>query len=202
MTLASQISAVTNYLKTKAIRRILWHRIQARHPTLICDPTAIWDYGYHDIDAIEIGADVSVLPFVEIVVHKRNRHTPFEGKLVLGDRSVISAGANIRAAGGTISIGARSGIGQHSVVVAANHAIKPGQDFFNTPYDLTLSGVSVGNNVWVGANCVLLPGVTIGDNAIIAAGSVVTTAVPAGEIWGGVPARRRSTVAAFARFRR
>lgn len=189
-------------LKHELITRILSHRIQVRHPTLLSHPTAIWDYGYRDIDAIELGRHVSVGAFVEIVVQKRNRHTSIEGRLVLGDRAVISAGANLRAAGGTITVGAGSGIGQHSMVVAANHTIKPGTGYFNTPYDETRSGVTVGTNVWVGAHCVLLPGVTIGDNAVIAAGSVVTTSVPAGEIWGGAPARRQSTVAAFGRFAR
>jgi len=55
----------------------------------------------------------------------------------------------------------------------------------------------VGANVWVGANCVLLPGVTIGDNALIAAGSVVTRDVPPNEIWGGVPARKLKDVPAL-----
>lgn len=42
----------------------------------------------------------------------------------------------------------------------------------------------------VGANSVVLPGVTIGENAIVGALSLVKTDVPAGEVWGGVPARR------------
>jgi maltose O-acetyltransferase len=56
--------------------------------------------------------------------------------------------------------------------------------------------VTVGNNVWVGANCVLLPGITIGDNSLIAAGSVVSRDVPPNEIWGGVPARKLKDVPA------
>jgi acetyltransferase-like isoleucine patch superfamily enzyme len=49
--------------------------------------------------------------------------------------------------------------------------------------------VSIGRNVWIGANCVILPGTVIGDNAVIAAGAVVRGIVPANELWGGVPAR-------------
>jgi acetyltransferase-like isoleucine patch superfamily enzyme len=52
----------------------------------------------------------------------------------------------------------------------------------------------LGRNVWVGANCVLLPGTRIGDHSVIAAGSVVNSEVPSGEIWGGVPARRLKAV--------
>lgn len=192
----------TRELKQRLTNKILSHRLQARFPTLRTAPSAIWDYSYRHIDAIQLGKNVAVLPFAEIVVYKHANHTSIEGRLIMGDRSVISAGANIRAAGGTISIGAGSGVGQNSVVVAASHAIKPGVNVFNTAYDESRSGVFIGDNVWIGANCVLLPGITIGDNAVIAAGSVVTTDVPAGEIWGGNPARRKTTVAAFARFRR
>lgn len=49
--------------------------------------------------------------------------------------------------------------------------------------------ITVGNNVWFAANCVILPGVTIGDGAVIAAGAVVRTNVPANTVVGGIPAR-------------
>lgn len=48
--------------------------------------------------------------------------------------------------------------------------------------------VQLGNNVFVGAKTVILPGVNIGDNVIIAANSCVSKSIPAGEVWGGVPA--------------
>lgn len=50
--------------------------------------------------------------------------------------------------------------------------------------------LEIGNDVWIGANVILLPECkSIGDGAIIAAGAVVTKDVPPYEIWGGVPAR-------------
>jgi acetyltransferase-like isoleucine patch superfamily enzyme len=45
-------------------------------------------------------------------------------------------------------------------------------------------------DVWLGANVIVLKGVTIARGAVIAAGAVVTQNVPAFEIWGGVPARK------------
>lgn len=39
--------------------------------------------------------------------------------------------------------------------------------------------ITIGNNVWIGAQVCVLPGVTIGDNTIIGAGSVVTKSIPA-----------------------
>jgi acetyltransferase-like isoleucine patch superfamily enzyme len=79
-------------------------------------------------------------------------------------------------------------------VVAANHQAVHGEPYFSSPWDETKTGVEVGRNVWVGANCVLLPGARIGDHSLIAAGSVVSSEVPSGEIWGGVPARRLKAV--------
>ena len=49
--------------------------------------------------------------------------------------------------------------------------------------------VTIGRNVWVGANAVIQPGVTIGDDAIISAGAVVTQDVPDGATVTGNPAR-------------
>lgn len=51
-------------------------------------------------------------------------------------------------------------------------------------------GIVIEDDVWVGANAVVLKGVTIGQGAIIAAGAVVNRSVPPFEIWGGVPAKQ------------
>jgi acetyltransferase-like isoleucine patch superfamily enzyme len=49
--------------------------------------------------------------------------------------------------------------------------------------------ISIGNNVFIGVNSIVMPGVKIEDNVIVAAGSVVTKSVPSGKIIGGNPAR-------------
>jgi len=49
--------------------------------------------------------------------------------------------------------------------------------------------VIIGDNVFVGANSMILKGVTIGDRAIIGAGSIVFKDIPADEIWTGNPAK-------------
>lgn len=47
----------------------------------------------------------------------------------------------------------------------------------------------IGNDVWIGADCLLKPGITIGDGAIVAARSIVTKDVPPYAVVGGAPAR-------------
>lgn len=49
--------------------------------------------------------------------------------------------------------------------------------------------ITIGDNVWIGANVCVLPGVSIGDNCIIGAGSVVNKDVPAGSLAVGNPCR-------------
>lgn len=49
--------------------------------------------------------------------------------------------------------------------------------------------ITIGSDVWIAANVVILPGVTVGDGAIIGAGSVVTHDVEARSIVAGNPAR-------------
>ncbi len=54
--------------------------------------------------------------------------------------------------------------------------------------------ITVGNNVWIGGNVVVLPGVTIGDNCVIGAGSIVTKDIPAGSLAVGNPCRVVKTI--------
>lgn len=45
-------------------------------------------------------------------------------------------------------------------------------------------GITIGNNVFIGARTIILPNVHIGDNVVVGAGSVVTKSIPSGEVWG------------------
>ena len=58
------------------------------------------------------------------------------------------------------------------------------------PGDLPYKGdTRVGNDVWIGYDCLIMPGVTIGNGAIISSRSVVVADVPAYSIVGGNPAK-------------
>lgn len=70
------------------------------------------------------------------------------------------------------------------VIVDHNHKI--GSNGLKEGF--TFKEITIGKNVWIGANSTVLQGVSIGDGAVIAAGAVVTKDVPSYEIWG-VPAR-------------
>ena len=49
--------------------------------------------------------------------------------------------------------------------------------------------ITIGNNVWIGADVTILPGVTIGDNTVIGAKSVITKDIPSNVIAVGNPCR-------------
>lgn len=54
--------------------------------------------------------------------------------------------------------------------------------------------ITIGNNVHIGINSVIMPGITIGNNCIIACGAIVTKDVPDNTIVGGVPAKFIETI--------
>ena len=49
--------------------------------------------------------------------------------------------------------------------------------------------IEIGNNVYIGMGCLVLPGVKIGDNVVIGAGSVVTKNIPSGMVVAGNPCK-------------
>ncbi|MEM4554633.1 MAG: acyltransferase [Candidatus Anstonellaceae archaeon] len=79
-----------------------------------------------------------------------------------------------------IEVGDEAIIGYNSVILA--------HEFLQGKY--RIGKVKIGKNAMIGANCTIMPGVSIGDDACICAMSLVNKDVPAGQMWGGVPARR------------
>ena len=71
-------------------------------------------------------------------------------------------------------------------IATAGHPIEPELRKKQTQFNLP---VRIGNNVWIGAQTVILPGVTIGDNTVIGAGSVVTKNIPANCVAFGNPCK-------------
>ena len=85
-----------------------------------------------------------------------------------------------------IYVGDKVMFGPNVTVATAGHPIDPELRYQAMQYNIP---VHIGENVWIGANAVVLPGVTIGDNSVIGAGSVVTKDIPANVIAVGNPCR-------------
>ena len=88
--------------------------------------------------------------------------------------------------GAKVTFGDNVFIAPNVVFSTAGHAIDAGQRAKGLEIALP---ITVGDNVWIGANVSVLPGVSIGSNTIIGAGSVVNKDIPDGVIAAGVPCR-------------
>ena len=90
-------------------------------------------------------------------------------------------------AAGSIEIGSKVICGANVTITDTDwHDVKRSQNNLGPPQP---APVSIGSNVWLGLNVVVLKGVTIGDNTVIAANSVVTKDLPENVIAAGQPAK-------------
>jgi len=79
-------------------------------------------------------------------------------------------------AGGGLKFGNDVEIGPNVVIATLNHS-----KYDNRKTGLK-KGIIIGNNVWIGANCVITAGVTIGNNVVIGAGCVIRQDIPSNTI--------------------
>lgn len=141
------------------------------------------------------------------VIHRSVRmDTPPYRKFQLGDYSVIESFACINNAVGDVIIGDHTRVGLHNTVIGpvniGNHVnlaqsitvTALNHNFADSEKRIDEQGVSttpviIEDDVWIGANAVVLPGVKIGTHSVIAAGAVVTKDVPPHSIVAGIPAK-------------
>lgn len=107
------------------------------------------------------------------------------GDVVIGDYTRIGIHNTII---GPVTIGSHVNLAQGITVTALNHNFEDKNKRIDEQ-GVSTKPVVIGDDVWIGANAVILPGVTIGKHAVVAAGAVVTTDVPENTVVGGVPAK-------------
>ncbi len=110
--------------------------------------------------------------------------------------SVIEIGDNVGASGVTIyardsiKIGSNTRIGGNSKILDNDfHPVDPEMRLQSSNKNMKVKPIVIGENVFIGCNCLILKGAEIGDNTTIGAGSVVTGKIPANCVAAGNPAK-------------
>ncbi|BFQ95201.1 acyltransferase [Enterococcus cecorum] len=135
-----------------------------------------------------------VSPFTEITLDNG-------GKLEIGEKFKMRDGAKIRVRKGAIcKIGRNTSVNCNNMIACRERIIigndvqfSPNVQIYDHDHDFRAEGgvkagkyktgsIEIGNNVWIGANTIILRGTKIGDNAVIAAGSIVKGEVPTGAV--------------------
>lgn len=109
--------------------------------------------------------------------------------LRIGNNSGIT-GTSIHAHN-CVTIGDNVNIGAGTMIYDTNfHStnVKVRIDREKDLLDVETAPINIGDNVFIGARCLINKGVTIGENSLIGAGSVVVKKIPANELWAGNPA--------------
>ena len=145
------------------------------------------------------------MPWVQSFGKHAELHMDQRARLSLGKETVSRFGLFLRAEGGEltigdkcffnthvsitclerITIGDRCQIANNVVIVDQDHNYRAGWGSYWT------APVTIGNDVWIGGNAVILKGSTIGDGAVIAAGAVVKGHVEPRSLYFGMGKEQR-----------
>ncbi len=112
------------------------------------------------------------------------------GDIEIGRNSYVNSGCVLYSGHG-IRIGNDVLIASNCTLAATNHAFaEPGVPIRQQGFAASRGGITIEDNVWIGANCVLLDGCHIETGCVLAAGSVVRDRLCADHVYAGSPARQ------------
>jgi len=134
---------------------------------------------------------IDVFPWNDFVIGKDSTIEDFAtvnngaGPVYIGERSRIGLSCTVI---GPVTIGNDIMLAQNIVLSGLNHSYEDITKPISQQKQST-SMITVEDEVWIGANAVIVAGVRVGKHSVIAAGSIVTKDVPACSIVGGNPAK-------------
>jgi virginiamycin A acetyltransferase len=112
------------------------------------------------------------------------------GDLVIGSHCAINSGCVLYTGNG-IQIGDHVAIAANCTFAPVNHAYQDASRLIRDQGFLpSKGGIVVEDDVWIGANCVLLDGAVLRQGCVVAAGTVVRGEIPAYTAWASEPPRQ------------
>jgi acetyltransferase-like isoleucine patch superfamily enzyme len=149
----------------------------------LIDPSS-WVSGRSDIrncggGRITVGKNCEIHPYSMILT--------YGGEIHIGDNCSLNPFSIVYGYGG-VRIGNGVRIAAHTVLVSSSHVVSTDDTPIHESGNTSL-GITISDNVWLGAGVSILDGVNIGRNCVVGAGSVVTKSIPDNTTVAGVPAR-------------
>jgi len=142
------------------------------------------------------------------LVHPAAIFEPSGGTISIGENTFIDRGVILRSLGGSIEIGSDCSVNAYSVLygsgglrigngvrIAAHAAIFASNHVFSDPdklikdQGLSLKGIVIEDDVWIGAGARILDGVVIRKGTVVGAGAVITKSTEPYSVVAGVPAK-------------
>lgn len=109
------------------------------------------------------------------------------GKFYIGKNSHLGAYCYVNVCYGNVSLGDDVAIGPGTKIIAYSNHYAKGKKITE---ERKIGEIIIGNNVFIGANCTILPDTIVHDNVIVAAGSVVKGELESNSIYGGMFCRK------------
>ena len=155
-----------------------WHKLQQKVSQLSSTDADMTIRSFFYENSVECKGMLYILPGtilcypykIEIgynVFINRNVYITARANITIGDNVLIGPGV-------IINSGMHRYKDKTKLIRDQGHEIKP---------------INIGNDVWIGANAVIMPGVFIGDGSVIGAGAIVTRSIPPYAVAVGIPAR-------------
>ena len=149
------------------------------------------------LESVDIGEDVFIAPQAKLFAEPGRTIRIGDGASIAADAVLhgpidigahVSINHHVTMDGGRagIRIGADTRIAAYATVFAFNHGMASNQPVRVQP--VTSRGISIGEDVWIGAQAGIVDGVSIGSGAIVGMNAQVTADVPAGAKVAGNPA--------------
>jgi acetyltransferase-like isoleucine patch superfamily enzyme len=174
---------ITYALRRQARDRATWARRVAE-----VEGTIVWGVrmGIHPESELRVGAGSSLSHGTVVAVKPGPRG---RGAVLIGANTYLGEYNNLRSEGDELRIGDRCLISQFVSLIATGHGFRRRDLPIAEQGVSEEGGLTIGDDVWIGAGAALMPGVRVGDGAIVAANAVVTGDVAPYSVVGGIPAR-------------